>query len=134
MRVRVKNKAITSTALISMTDFVFLLLIFILISSSFVTITGQNIELPTAHHMHSEIHRNLSLSMNAFGEIFINHRRVEREDLIERLREHIEETPEIVVVIQADQSLAYRYVIDLIDAARAAGSTRFYLATQLRRL
>ena len=133
MKARVKSKAITSTALISMTDFVFLLLIFILISSSYVTIMGQNIDLPSSANIHSEIQRNLSLSMNSERDIFINNTRVTRNELVPRLREEIEKAPDIVVVIQADQNIEYRLVVDLIDAARAAGSNRFYLATQHRR-
>ena len=131
MRVKVKHKAITSTALISIADIVFLLLIFLLISSSFVTFTGIPIEVPTTQNAHVDLQRNLTLSINDRAEIFINDMRVSRNDLIPRLREHIERTPDITVVIQADQNIALKNVIELVDAAKSAGSSRFFIAAQM---
>ena len=133
MRVSLKNKAISSVALISMSDVVFLLLIFLLISSNFVTYTGLQIEIPTSTNAHTDIQRNLTLSINEREEIFINNMPINKEYLISELRLEIEKNPDIVVLIQADQNVAIKNVVELIDAAKTAGSTRFFLAAQLIR-
>ena len=133
MKISVKKKAITTTALISMTDVVFLLLIFLLITSNFITYTGIPINIPVSENAHSDIQRNLSLAINEREEIFINDVRVQRDELVARLRVEIEKTPDIVVMIQADQNIALKNVVELIDAARAAGSSRFFIAAQLVR-
>ncbi|MCL2062817.1 MAG: biopolymer transporter ExbD [Candidatus Cloacimonetes bacterium] len=133
MKVSTKHKAITSVALISMSDVVFLLLIFLLISSNFVTYTGLQIDIPTSQNAHTDIQRNLTLSINEREEIFINSIPVRRENLIAELRSEIEKNPEIVVLIQADQNIALKNVVEIIDAAKSAGSTRFFLAAQLIR-
>ena len=133
MKVSVKHKAITSVALISMSDVVFLLLIFLLISSNFVTYTGLQIDIPTSQNAHTDIQRNLTLSINDKEEIFINNIQVNRDNLISELKVEIEKNPEIVVLIQADQNIALRHVVELIDAARSAGSTKFFVAAQLMR-
>ena len=133
MKISVKNKAITSVALISMSDVVFLLLIFLLISSNFVTYTGLQIDIPTSQNAHTDIQKNLTLSINDRDEIFINDRLISRENLISELRVEIEKNPELVILIQADQNIALKNVVELIDAAKSAGSSRFFLAAQLLR-
>jgi biopolymer transport protein ExbD len=133
MRISVKKKAITTTALISMTDVVFLLLIFLLITSNFITYTGIPINIPVAEHAHADMQRNLSLAINEREEIFINDVKVHRDELVDRLRIEIEKTPDVVVMIQADQNIALKNVVELIDAAKEAGSSRFFIAAQLIR-
>jgi biopolymer transport protein ExbD len=133
MRVSVKHKAISSVALISIADIVFLLLIFLLISSNFISYTGLNIDIPTTENVHTEVHRNLTLSINSREEIFINDNPVLRENLEAELRAIVEANPDIVIMINADQNIALRSVVDLIDAAKSAGSTRFFLAAQFVR-
>ena len=134
MKLSVKNKAITSVALISMSDVVFLLLIFLLISSNFVTYTGLQIDIPTSQNAHTDIQRNLTLSINDREEIFINNVMVAKENLVAELKTEIDKNPDLVVLIQADQNIALRSVVELIDAAKSAGSNRFFLAANQRRL
>ncbi len=131
MKVSVKKKAITSVALISMTDVVFLLLIFLLITSNFISFTGIKIDVPTSQNAHVEITRNINLSINDKEEIFLNNVLVKKENLIIALKTEIEKNPEAPVMIQADQSIALQKVIELIDAAKSAGSAKFFIAAQL---
>jgi len=133
MKISVKHKAITTVALISMSDVVFLLLIFLLISSSFITYTGLQINIPTSLNAHADIQKNISLSINDREEIFINDKLVQRENLISELKTEIDKNPDIVILIQADQNIALKNVVELIDAAKSAGSTKFFLAAQLLR-
>ena len=133
MRVKVKHKSITSTALISMSDVVFLLLIFLLISSNFVTYTGLQIDIPTSQNAHTDIQRNLTLSINDKEEIFINNKPVQKVNLIDELKVEIDKNPDILVLIQADQNIALGLVVELIDAAKSAGSSKFFVAAQLMR-
>ncbi|MCK9331047.1 MAG: biopolymer transporter ExbD [Candidatus Cloacimonetes bacterium] len=131
MRVSVKKKAITSVALISMTDVVFLLLIFLLITSNFISFTGINIDVPTSKNAHTNINRNISLTINDNEEIYLNDILIKKENLIEALKKEIQKNPEAPVMIQADQSIALQKVIELIDAAKSAGSIKFFIAAQL---
>ena len=133
MKLTVKKKAITSTALISMTDVVFLLLIFLLITSNFVSTTGIQIDVPTSQNAHTEMQQNLTLSITDKEEIYLNGMSVERENLVAMLRVEVEKNPDIVVMIQAHQNIALQKVIDLIDAAKSAGTSRFFIAAQTQR-
>jgi len=133
MKISVKKKAITTTALISMTDVVFLLLIFIIITSNFVSYTGIPINIPVADNVHTDFQRNLSLSINEREELFLNDIRIAPEQLVDKLRIEIDNNPDVVVMIQADQNIALRRVVELIDAAKTAGTSRFFIAAQLNR-
>ena len=133
MKVSVKKKAITTTALISMTDVVFLLLIFLLISSNFITYTGINIDVPTSQNAYTDMQTHISLAINNKEEIFVNEVQVHRANLVQTLRTELEKTPDAVVMIQADQNLALNRVVDLIDSAKTAGANRFFIAALMRR-
>lgn len=131
MKVMVKKKAISSVALISMTDVVFLLLIFLLITSNFISFTGIKIDVPTSRNAHTEISKNINLAINEQEEIYLNNILIDKDNLIELLKKEIEKNPESPVMIQADQSIALQKVIELIDAAKSAGSSRFFIAAHL---
>ena len=128
----VKKAAITTTALISIADIVFLLLIFLLISSNFITTTGVKIEIPTSQNTHSEMLQSIILSINENEEITVNGRRATETNLVSMLKTEIENKPEAYIRIEADQNIALQKVINLIDAAKAAGSNRFFIAAQLK--
>ena len=143
MKISVKKKAITTTALVSMTDVVFLLLIFILITSNFISYTGIPIEVPVSDSAHTDFQRNISLSINRLGEIYLDTEQVGqfgeeeeiigRNELIDRLRYLVETNQEIVVMIQADRVVPLGRVVSLIDASKAADAKRFFIAAQLVR-
>ncbi|MEA1973594.1 MAG: biopolymer transporter ExbD, partial [Candidatus Cloacimonadota bacterium] len=76
MNLNVSKKRISSIALISFTDIIFLLLIFILISSSFITHSGVKVSLPRSTSQQNEYNKNISLTLTNNDEIFINEEKV----------------------------------------------------------
>jgi len=131
MRVSAKKKAITTTALISMTDVVFLLLIFLLITSNFVSYTGIDINVPVSDNAHSEIKKNITLSINDKEQIFVNSVLTEKSQLVGALKAELEKSPDALIMIQADQNIALKYIVELIDMAKSAGSSKFFVAARL---
>ena len=132
MKLLVKKTAISTSALISIADIVFLLLIFLLISSNFITTTGVKIDIPSSQNTHSEMQQSIILSINETGEITVNGRRANEANLVSMLKAEIESKPEAYIRIEADQNIALQKVINLIDAAKSAGSNRFFIAAQLK--
>ena len=129
MRMRAKHKAITTTALISMTDVVFLLLIFFILTSTYVTVTG--IDIPTTQNAHTEMRSNVTLSVDATGRISVNQATVVEERLESVLRGHFEQNPDMTVVIQSHKDISIGRVVELIDISKKAGFTKYYLAAQM---
>ena len=72
MKIELAKKRITTAALISFTDVIFLLLLFLLISSSFITHSGIKVDLPASTSVENEFNKNISLTLTANNEVFIN--------------------------------------------------------------
>jgi biopolymer transport protein ExbD len=131
MRVSVKKKPLATTALISMTDVVFLLLIFLLITSNYVTYTGIKIDIPTSQNAHSDSTNNVVVVINEHNQMWVNDVEIAEASLLAILTEEVEKNPEIVVLIHADQNIPLQKVIDVIDTAKSAGTNRFFIAARL---
>lgn len=132
MKVKVGKKRIASAALISFTDVIFLLLLFLLISSSFITHSGIKVNLPSSTSVENEFNKNISLTLTADDEIFINDDQVNWDQIAIELNKRLIDDPEQVVVVRADQEVTLKKIVRLLDLARKSGSNRFFLATDVR--
>lgn len=131
MAVKLKRKRISSTALISFTDVIFLLIIFLLISSNFITHSGVKVDLPGSSSHQNEYNKNVSLTITEKDDIYINDTLVSWNELAEALKKELINDPEQVVVVRADENVALKKVVKLLDYARLSGSNRFFIATDL---
>ena len=131
MGVDVKRKRIASVALISFADVIFLLLIFFLISSSFITHSGIKVNLPGSSSQQNEYNKNISITLTKNDELYVNDERVTWGDLAKVLNEKLISDPEQVVVIRADEDIPLKKVVRLLDLAKLSGSSRFFIATEI---
>ena len=131
MEINIKRKRISSTALISFTDIIFLLIIFLLIASSFVTHSGIQVKLPSSVSRQNEFNKNISLTLTIDNEVYIDNEYTTWEELPKILNRKLIEDPEMVIVIRADEDVALKNIVDLLDVAQLSGSNRFFIATQL---
>lgn len=131
MKIRTHKKRIQTAALISFTDVIFLLLIFLLISSSFITHSGIKVNLPNSSSQQNEYNKNINLTLNKKNELFINDEFVSWEALPEKLNKMLVDDPEQVVVVRADEEIILRQIVQLLDLAKLSGSNRFFIATEI---
>lgn len=131
MESRLRKKRITTTALISFTDVIFLLIIFLLISSSFVTQSGIKVKLPVSSSRQNEFYRNIDLTLTREGEVYIDNDYVSWEDLATVLNNKLIADPEQIVVVRADEDIALKELVHLLDVAKLSGTNRFFIATEL---
>ena len=134
MRTKLKKKRISTAALISFTDVIFLLLIFLLISSNFITHSGIKVELPGSNSQQNEFNKNISLTLTQDDEIFINNDAVTWDELPAELNKLLIDDPEQVVVVRADEDVALKKVVRLLDIAKLSGTNRFFIATEIQYL
>ncbi len=115
-----KNKISPDFNMSSMTDMVFLLLIFFLLTSNFVTPSGLNINLPTSKAGGKVIPKiSVSVKKGRGGEIMyfvneigVNYNRLERE-----LRTQLHNREDGVVVLQIDKDVPVQYLVDVAGIA-----------------
>ena len=104
-----------------MLDFTTNLLIFFIITTSFIKEAGTVVTKPTAETAFGRESGNLMIAIRDNGDIWIDRKRVEMRDvrpIMERL--HIER-PDDTVVIIADKSSTSGVVAEVMDEVRLAG-------------
>lgn len=104
-----------------MLDIVFIMLIFFVVSASFVKETGIDINRPQANTASIREAANIKVAINEFDEIWIDKQRVDIRavrPLLERL--HIE-NPQGALIIQADRKSTNNRLVQVMDAARQVG-------------
>jgi len=131
MKSNLKKKRISSLALISFTDVIFLLLIFLLISSSYITHSGIKVNLPGSSSQQNEYNKNISLTLTNGDELFVNEEKTDWDGLPVVLQQLLIDDPEQVVVVRADEDVPLKKVVKLLDIAKLSGTTRFFIATEI---
>jgi biopolymer transport protein ExbD len=111
-------------------DMVFLLLIFFVLSSHFVSSRGFNIKLPESKHApHQKQDKNI-VFIKKDGEIFLNDVKVQLSNLTESLKVSINKTGSPAVVIKADEKVDLGLAVKVMDAAKQAKAQNLVIATQ----
>ena len=114
----------------SLTDIVMLLLIFFLLTSSFVATEGLNVVLPQAANSDTQEDSRIYISMNQKKAITVNNQAATLQTLPEIIRAELANDSTQTVVIRADQSLLLSEVVGVLDVVKGAGARKFFIATE----
>jgi biopolymer transport protein ExbD len=121
MQFRVKRYIKPVINIASLVDVLFLLLIFFMVTSAFVEQPNIKLELPATRH--SEVSRidRAVLSIARDGQLFLQDKPIDKQNLEKELRRIILDTGDEVLVLKADKMVPYGDVVDVMDYARGAG-------------
>jgi len=109
-------------------DMVFLLLIFFVVTTSFVKETGIDVQRSVAATAETVDRGNILLAVSAAGEIFYDGRRVDVRSVRAHVERALAEDPEAAVVVVADRNSATGVVVQAMDQCRLAGAKNVSLA------
>lgn len=113
-----------------MLDVVFIMLIFFIVTASFVKEAGIDVNRPDASTAVSKDRASILVAISDTGEIWINKRRIDVRAVQANIERLHAENPQGTVVIQADKKATTEVLIKVMDASRAAGITDVSIATQ----
>ena len=130
MAIVTTRKPMIAFSTIGLTDIVLLLLIFFLLTSSFVVQPGIKIKLPKAASGETDESDKIFLTITENERLFLNQRQISRSDLATELKNLLQQDSNRVVVIRADQNLSLSATIRVVDTAKLAGAERFIIATE----
>ena len=117
-----------------MVDVVFLLLIFFMISTTFVESPGISIELPEASSQPVEREpQELKISLSRDGDIYYQDRKISIADYRELLAENRSNAENTTILLLADKESRHGKVVTLMDLARDAGFVKLAIATEQRK-
>jgi biopolymer transport protein ExbD len=116
MNLRGRNKITPEFNMSSMTDIVFLLLIFFMIASTLVTTNAIDILLPTASGK-TENKKSTSVSIQKDLVFYIDQKEVEVQNLESELLKLLQNETAPTLVLRAEKSVPVNYVVKVMDIA-----------------
>jgi biopolymer transport protein ExbD len=133
MRNRHSRRQSGAVAEINMTpliDMVFILLIFFIVTTSFVKETGVDVSRPSAKTAVKKERANILISITPNGEVWMDKRQVDRRAVRANVERMHAENPEGSVIILADKEAKTGLLIEVMDQARLAGIANVSIAAQ----
>lgn len=104
-----------------MLDVVFIMLIFFIVTTSFVKESGIEVSRPNAVSAEKQERASIFIAIDSEGRVWLDKRKVD----IDAVRANVEklhaESPEGTVVIQADKSSETGILVQVMDQVRLAG-------------
>lgn len=113
-----------------MLDVVFIMLIFFIVTASFVKESGIEVNRPEASTSQAKPRASILVGIDASDQIWINKRQVQTSQVRANIERLHAENPQGTVVIQADELARTKVLVAVMDAARAAGVKDVSLATK----
>lgn len=111
-----------------MLDVVFIMLIFFIVTTSFVKEAGVDVNRPTASTAEKKEKASILVAITETGDVWLDKRKVDVRSVranVERMRA---EAPEGSVVIQADKEAKTGVLVMVMDQVRLAGVTNISIA------
>ena len=131
MQFRKKKRPATEPDITPLIDVVFLLLIFFMLSTTFVSQTGIKIELPksSAENIKKE-KEEIRVDISKKGDVYFKGKKIGIKELRELFVKAAGESKESVVIIHADELSFHGKVVEIMDSAKSSGITKLAIATE----
>ena len=112
-------------------DMVFILLIFFLVTTSFVKETGIDVTRPTASTATMQSKATILIAVDSQNRVFMDHREIDIRALRANTERALAENPDGAVVVVADRQSDTGVAIQVMDGCRLAGASNVSLAAAL---
>ena len=130
-RRRTRKTTESEVNLTPMLDVVFIMLIFFIVTASFVKEAGIDISRPSAATAVRKERGNILVAITENNQIWIDRRQVDPRALRANIERMHAENPQGSVVIQADEKSENGLLVKVMDAARLAGVSNISLAAEI---
>lgn len=114
-----KLKPLSVFAMSSLTDIVLLLLIFFLLTSSFVTNFGIRVDIPRAETASVTEQQFINVAVTDDGRFYVMGDLVSRANLAASIREQAQRQPNATLVLRADKNAIIDDAVNVMNIARA---------------
>lgn len=111
-------------------DIVFIMLIFFIVTATFVKEAGIDVNKPDAPTAEVKKKANILIAIDANNNIWLDRRKIDIRSVIPNIKRLRAENPQGSVVIQADEESKNKMLVEVMDAARQAGVSNIALAAE----
>jgi len=116
----------------SLIDVMFLLLIFFMVTSTFLDQPGMKLELPSAESAEVARVEKLVLYISSDEEVVFNDQPVSLDDLEETMLAALSEIEDRTLVLNADKSVQHGTVIRVMDIAKKLGLEKLVIGIKMK--
>ena len=117
--------------IIPMIDVIFFLLVFFMVTSLAMTrINSVKVVLPKTSGKPENMRQNVILTVRKDGSLLVNKAAVTLDSLGPQLVSQMQNNPQEVVIVNADEGVNYGLVVQAMDQAKQAGICKFALAVE----
>jgi biopolymer transport protein ExbD len=128
-----KNRGTVVLEVTPLVDIVFLLLIFFLLTATYVKNPHLDINLPKASLNQVSSHKkDLEIVIREDGELRYDNRNVSLDQLEGIMRAEYSENDETIVIVRADKDARHGKVVDVMDLAKRIGFNKLAIAIQAK--
>lgn len=128
MRRRAHPEDDTQIDMTPMLDVVFIMLIFFIVTTSFVRESGVEVNRPSAATATEQNKAGIFVAIKESGEIYIDRKQIDIQRVRANLERLIAAQGDVGMVIQADKETRHGIVVKVMDAAREAGILQISVA------
>ena len=126
---RTKEEEVGAIDLTPMLDVVFIMLIFFIVTASFIKEAGIDVNRPDATTSLLKKNANILVAISANNEIWIAKQQVDERDIKSHIERLHAENPKGALVIQADNDAQIEFVAKVVEAAREVSVLDVSVAT-----
>lgn len=109
-------------------DIILVVLIIFMVTTPIIMNPSVQINLPKAASGDETVPSQLNVSIDKDGECFVNGKKSSVEELSVETKTQVGKNPEIQAIVSADSAVSHGRVIEVIDAIKTAGVTKFAIS------
>lgn len=132
MQFNPKKKRRVLINITSLIDVMFLLLIFFMVTSTFLDQPGMKLELPSAESAEVARVEKLVLYISSDDEVVFNDQSIALDDLEETMRAALSEIEDRTLVLNADKAVQHGTVIRVMDIAKKLGLEKLVIGIKMK--
>ena len=115
------------------TDVVLVLLVIFMIATPLLIRSEIKVNLPRTATAENASERNLVITIDTAGAVYLDGARVALADLAGNIRSALEKRPSSPVIIMGDKDVRYDIVVRVLEIARSCGVSRLSLAVEVKK-
>lgn len=131
-RFQEQNLTIDKMETSAFADIIFLLLIFFLLSSSFILPTEIPVSPPKSDSPETSQDQPIVVTVTKTGDTYVDDEKVPFAELGTALASRLENAPVKSVLVRGDESISLGLLVEVMDLARSAGAEKLAIAAEKR--
>ncbi len=130
MNLPTHHKRLSAFSPVSLADVILLLLIFFLLTSTYVLEPGIRVRLPRAYTSDVVSRKDIQVTITTEGKLFLNDEEIGLKEFSTKLERLIKVSEEKTVIIRADRAVTIDKLVQIMDIGRGVGGEKFLIATR----